>query len=112
MSIANNLAFILLSTFIRAVGASAVWIYSTLLLQLGCPNTMLGRVAATEAAVYTFSEGASALFGGFAFDALDLTENQTAGVLAVIAGMIAVPWMAYAFACGPKEWAKGVDRYT
>lgn len=90
MSLATTLQLVLLSTFVRAIGSSTLWIYSTLLLQLRCPNNVLGRVVAVEAAFYTLTEGSSALFGGLAFDSLHLSENQTAGVLAVVAGTIAV----------------------
>lgn len=97
MAAARKLYMVLAASLVRAVGSATLWIYSTLLLQLRCPNAILGRVSAAEMAFYTICEAVSSLYGGAAFDILGLTLEQTTASLAVLAGFVAAGWIAYAW---------------
>jgi len=97
LAAARRLYMVLVATLVRAVGSATLWIYSTLLLQLRCPNTILGRVSAAEMAFYTICENLSSLYGGAAFDILGMTLEQTTASLAVAAGCVAAGWIAYAW---------------
>ena len=44
-----------LSTMLRSLGSSVLWVYSTLLLQLRVPDGLLGRMLALEVAFFTVS---------------------------------------------------------
>lgn len=96
MAYAQTLFMVLAATLIRAVGSSTLWIYSTLLLQFRCPNSILGRVSATEMAIYTIAEASSSVYGGAAFDIFHFTLQTTVIVLAVLAGAVALFWVGYA----------------
>lgn len=96
MALAHSLAALLGATLVRAVGSATLWIYSTLLLQLRCPNAILGRVSAAEMALYTIAEAASATYGGAAFDLGGMSVSAVTASLAVVAGGVAVWWLAYA----------------
>jgi predicted MFS family arabinose efflux permease len=97
LAAARKLYMVLAATLVRAVGSATLWIYSTLLLQLRCPNTILGRVSAAEMAFYTICEAVSSVYGGAAFDVLGLSLEQTTASLAVIAGFVAAGWIFYAW---------------
>jgi hypothetical protein len=98
MALARSaLSMVLIATLVRSVGSATMWIYSSLLLQLRCPNAILGRVSAAEMAFYTICEAVSSLFGGAAFDVFGLTLHQTTATLAVVAGCVAVGWIGYAW---------------
>jgi hypothetical protein len=97
MAAARKLYLVLIATLIRAVGSATLWIYSTLLLQLRCPNAILGRVSAAEMAFYTVCEAVSSLYGGAAFDLFGFSLEKTTASLAVVAGFVAVGWIAYAW---------------
>jgi len=97
MSLAHTMKLVLAATFVRSVGSSTLWIYSTLLLQLRTPNSILGRISAVEMAWYTVAEAGSSVFGGAAEDVFVMTASQTAGVLAGVAGVLAAGWVAYAW---------------
>ena len=97
MATAKHLSMVLAASFIRSIGSAGMWIYSTLLLQLRCPNAILGRVSAAEMALYTVAEAASSLYGGAAFDVFGLTLEQTSASLAVAAGGVFGGWVVYAW---------------
>jgi predicted MFS family arabinose efflux permease len=96
MAYAQTLFMVLVATLVRAVGSSTLWIYSTLLLQFRCPNSILGRVSATEMAIYTIAEASSSVYGGAAFDVFHFSLQTTVTVLAVLAGGVALFWVGYA----------------
>ena len=55
LTFAPNIYVVLLSTISRSFGSSAIWVYSTLMLQLRVPNALLGRILAVEMAFHTVS---------------------------------------------------------
>jgi len=97
LAAARRLSMVLAATLVRSVGSATLWIYSTLLLQLRCPNAMLGRVSAAEMAFFTVTEAASSLYGGAAFDILGMTLEQTTLSLAILSFVVAAGWIAYAW---------------
>lgn len=102
MALAQGLPLVLAATFVRAIGSATLWIYSSLLLQLRCPNSILARVSATEMALYTVAEAVSSVFGGAAFDVFDFSVQETAAVLAVVGAVVTIGWGAYCFFAEPK----------
>ena len=97
MATARHLSMVLGATFVRGIGSATLWIYSTLLLQLRCPNAILGRVSAAEIALYTVAEALSSLYGGAAFDVFHFSLEETTASLAVAAGVVAAGWLVYAW---------------
>jgi hypothetical protein len=97
MAAAESLTMVLVATLVRSIGSATLWIYSSLMLQLRCPNVLLGRVSAAEMALYTVSEAVSSLYGGVAFDVFHLSLQQTTVTLAVAAGLMAAIWVGYAW---------------
>ena len=95
MATARNLPMVLVATLVRAIGSASLWIYSTLILQLRCPNSMLGRISAAEAAGYAVAEAASSVFGGAALD-LGMSLEALTATLAVVSGLVFVFWVGYA----------------
>ena len=110
MTAARSLVLVLGATFVRAIGSSTLWIYSTLLLQLRCPNAILGRVSAAEMALYTVAEAASSIFGGAAFDLMDMSVRQTTAMLTVAAGVVAGGWTVYAWRRADELGREGARR--
>merc|ERR1711976_97089 len=74
-----------LSTVVRCIGSSIVWIASTLLIQKFTPQNLLGRVSSFDSGVAMFAEALSALAGGMLMDKEDVSAEELSLFLAVIA---------------------------
>lgn len=79
-----------------AAGTDSLCVFSTLLLQLRVPNSVLGRMTALESALQAVAEAASSVFAGAATDVLHLTTHQALAGLTVAAGVAAGMWAAFA----------------
>lgn len=53
LAFAANIFIVLVATIVRSVGSNVVWVYSSLILQVRVPNTLLGRILAVEMAFHT-----------------------------------------------------------
>ncbi|KAL4425671.1 hypothetical protein ABPG75_009687 [Micractinium tetrahymenae] len=97
MLLAPTIWLVLASSVVRSMGSAALWVYSTLLMQKRVPNDFLGRMSAVESAGFTIAETLSSMFGGTAFDVLQLTLQQLLLILTAAALVEAAGWCAYAF---------------
>jgi len=86
-----------LSTVIRAMGSSIVWIASTLLIQKFTPQDLLGRVSSFDSGVAMLAEALSALGGGMLMDKEDISAEELSLFLGVIALCFFFFWSPLAF---------------
>lgn len=95
MSVSTNVYMILLSTVIRAMGSSTLWIYSNLMIQIAAPNDMQGRVFAIEGAIYNICEIASANASAFFYDYLRCTPREVCVVLTIVGSVTTALWAVF-----------------
>jgi MFS family permease len=95
LAAATTLPAVLAASALRAAGSAVVWTYSTLLLQVTVPATLLGRVLAVEGAAYTVAR-VGAVAAGAAIDAGGLSLRASAAGMACVGTVVAVGWAAYA----------------
>jgi len=84
----------LFGMFLRGVGMSIGWVFSTQLLLQLVPGRVRGRVFATEFAIQTLGAAAGSAVGGWAVDAVPLsTIIAVMGVLVLIPAALWVAWI-------------------
>ena len=88
---------LLLFTSVRTMGSSAVWIYSSLLLQKFSSIEMLGRVSAIDTGLSLLSQSVTAyVFGGYFQDNLHLSASFISTVvLGGIGVVVSSCWILY-----------------
>ena len=85
---APSLPIVLLGLFIRYIGGATCWTYSNVMLQIKVPNQLLGRVAATELAIYTLATAIGVWLTGYLLDTIQFLPRQVSiifGVSSIIA---------------------------
>jgi MFS family permease len=80
---------------LRAIGISALWIYSSLLLQLYSDPAYLGRVSAMDYALALVGEASSALVTGRLRDAAGWSPEQVCAWLAGLGAFFCLGWLWY-----------------
>jgi len=95
IGLAPTLLAFLVATFIRGVGGSINWVYSSSMLQMMVPDRYLGRVFAFDIAMFTLGSALSTLWAGWASDTLGLSPYEIALALAVVPFVIAISWLLY-----------------
>jgi MFS family permease len=70
LALAPAIGWVLAATVVRGLGTGAIWVFSTVLLQLTLPDGVRGRVFASEFALLTLTQSLSTLWAGFAADTL------------------------------------------
>jgi MFS family permease len=90
MAVATDVYVVLLATIIRTIGASVLYIYSTLLVQLSFPGPMQGRVFAIERAFYTVCKISSTLFSGVAFERWGYSEGLVCLMLSALGTAVTI----------------------
>lgn len=95
MGWAPILPILLIATFIRGVGGSTNWVYSSALLQMMVPGNLLGRVFAFDIAMFTLASALSTLWVGWARDSLGLSPHQISLALGVVPIMVTIGWLLY-----------------
>jgi MFS family permease len=88
-----SFGMVLLGTTIRGIGGGIIWVFSTQLLLQLVPSHVLGRVFATEFALYTLLSAAGAALAGSGLD----TPLGISGVTWVMAGLILLPGIFWAY---------------
>ena len=90
-------ASLCMSTMIRSIGSSIVWIASTLLIQKFTPENLLGRVSSFDTGFALFMEAISALGGGMLMDQKDISPEKLSLFLGFIALLFFFYWSPLAF---------------
>lgn len=83
----------ILAMLLRHVGGSINWTYSSVLLQRNVEDKFLGRVFATDFAVFTLAIAISVWASGWLLDNTALSPRQLSYFLAVGSMLPAVPWV-------------------
>jgi MFS family permease len=89
----SNFGLVLFGTLLRGVGVGTGWVFSTQLLLQLLPDRVRGRVFATEFALFTLMNAASAAAGGWV---LDGTGLGISGLLWLTAGLVLLPGILWA----------------
>mmetsp|Transcript_24217 Transcript_24217/g.57063 ORF Transcript_24217/g.57063 Transcript_24217/m.57063 type:complete len:543 (+) Transcript_24217:147-1775(+) len=93
----DNFASVCLSTVIRSIGSSVVWINSSLLIQKFTPPELLGRVSSFDSGAALCAEALSALVGAMLMDQKGLSPEGLALILGCIALLFFFVWSPLAF---------------
>ena len=92
ISTLSTFEVVLFGTFLRGLGASICWVFSSQLLLLMLPNRVRGRIFSTEYALFTLANALGAGFGGWAFDNLYITLSQMLWGMAVLTLSFGILW--------------------
>ena len=90
---ASNIAVLLIAVFIRAVGSSTLWTYSSLLLQITATSEMKGRIFAIENSLYCLLGIISIGFCGVLFDYGKLDAYEASVVMLAIGLLAFFLWL-------------------
>lgn len=102
--------FICLSSIVRSIGSSLIWIDSTLLLQKFSPTPLLGRVQSLDFCAALFGEATSALAGGLLMDNMGLSPENLSLILSVMALILFALWSPLALRKMPDGDRKAVEK--
>ena len=89
----SSFTLFLLGTFLRGAGGGIIWVFSTQLLMQQVPNQVLGRVFATEFAIFTLTSAIGAWVAGVALD----SGLGIAGTIGWMAALTLIPGIVWAF---------------
>lgn len=95
MGMVNQFDLICFFSAVRSMGASVVWVNSSLLLQKFSSVDMLGRVTSIEYSTAIFAEALSAVAAGILQDEVGLDAEQVVQWLGVFATVLALFWSIY-----------------
>jgi MFS family permease len=95
LGIAPTLPWYLTGTLVRTVGSGVLWVFSAALLQMIVPDTFRGRVFAFEFALLTLTQSISIFAAGYMMDTGGLDVRQVAIVMAGVAFVMAIIWLAF-----------------
>ncbi len=73
---ANSFAWVVVASFLRALGSGTVWVFSAAMLQGIVDNEYRGRVFSFEFAVLTLAQSISTLWAGVGLDQLHLNVQE------------------------------------
>jgi hypothetical protein len=88
MLFASNIFMVIAAVFLRTLGSSTLWTYSTLMIQVAVPSKLQGRMFALEKAFYTLFSITGVNICSALFDDLHYDEYQT--ILVVIGVSLAM----------------------
>eukprot|EP00298_Acanthocystis_sp_HF-20_P023992 c33964_g1_i1.p1 GENE.c33964_g1_i1~~c33964_g1_i1.p1 ORF type:complete len:481 (-),score=156.66 c33964_g1_i1:2-1444(-) len=91
----KNIILFLIAIFVRSAGSNIIWINSSLLLQFGVPNRILGRILAFEMSLFTLLCGSIQLFTGYCYDVLNLSTQLICFISSVISLVLFIFWVIY-----------------
>ena len=77
----------------RAAASAAIWIKSTILIQLNCEQKVLGRLFATEMAFYTMASSTSMFSSGLLLDEGFCNEWQISQLLVAASIVVSLLWL-------------------
>lgn len=92
VGIAPTLPIAMIGAFLRGVGASINWTYSSVLLQMKVPDRILGRVFALDFAIFTFAMSLSVGLTSLALDQLAIDPRGLSLLLAAGSVLPFVLW--------------------
>jgi hypothetical protein len=95
----------LAATLVRGVGTGALWVFSTVLLQLLVADRLRGRVFAFEFAALTLTQSVSTLWAGYAYDAWGLSLQQIFMVTGIASIVVTAGWIAFQARTAPRNFA-------
>lgn len=84
MLFATNIFIVIVGVFLRTLGSSTLWTYSTLMIQVSVPSKLQGRMFAFEKAIYTLFSITGVNICSALFDDLHYNEHQTISVVVVV----------------------------
>lgn len=100
---ATTFALVAIGIFVRAIGGSCNWTYSTVLIQKTTPDAYLGRVFALDFAGFQLVTVASTLIHG---SLIDIFGHEQIGQIALLTGIVAlfplILWILLIHALGKK----------
>lgn len=105
LALAPSLPWALAATLVRGVGTGALWVFSTVLLQLLVADRLRGRVFAFEFAALTLTQSVSTLWAGYAYDAWGLSLQQIFLVTGLASIVVTVGWVAFQARAAPRHFA-------
>ncbi len=95
LGLSGQLGGVLGSTFVRAFGAGAIWVFSSALLQRIVDRRFLGRVFAFEFAALTLTQSISIVWAGLAQDLLGLDIQQAYMTIGMISVLVTGLWVIF-----------------
>jgi hypothetical protein len=84
MLFASNIFMVIAAVFLRTLGSSTLWTYSTLMIQVAVPSKLQGRMFALEKALYTLFSITGVNICSALFDDLHYNEYQTISVVIAV----------------------------
>jgi MFS family permease len=90
---APSLPVAILAMFVRHMGGSINWTYSSVILQLRTPDSYLGRVFALDFALFTLAMALSVWLSGLVMDNTSLGPRELAIVLGAASLIPLLPWL-------------------
>ena len=94
LGVAPSLPIVLIAGFLRGIGVSLNWTYSSVLLQMEVPDRFLGRVFALDFAIFTLAMSLAVWMTGLALDQFGLDPR---GVAILLAAGSVVPFLVWIF---------------
>jgi MFS family permease len=95
LALAPAIGWVLAATVVRGLGTGAVWVFSTVLLQLILPDGVRGRVFASEFALLTLTQSLSTLWAGFAADTLGWSLSWILASMGVTSIAVTLLWLLF-----------------
>jgi MFS transporter, NRE family, putaive nickel resistance protein len=95
-----NFPVVLLGSVLRGLGVGITWVFSTQLLFMALPNSVRGRVFATEFALQTLATAVSVSVVGPLLDTPGVTTSEVLLGLAVLTLIPGVLWLVWIFGAG------------
>jgi len=95
LSLAPAIGWVLLATVVRGFGTGGIWVFSTVLLQQTLPDSVRGRVFASEFALLTLTQSFSTLWAGYAADALGWSLSWILASAGVASIAVTLLWLLF-----------------
>lgn len=95
LALAPAIGWVLAATVVRGLGTGAIWVFSTVLLQLILPDGVRGRVFASEFALLTLTQSLSTLWAGFAADTLGWSINAILASAGFASIAVTLLWLLF-----------------
>jgi MFS family permease len=93
LALAPTLPWAALSVLLAHFGGAALWVFSTVLLQIEVPDRFRGRVFAAELALVTLTSSVSSYLTGYGLDQAGWSPRRMALVLGVLFCVPGVIWL-------------------
>ena len=90
---ASSVWTVYLGNLFRSAASAAIWIKSTILLQLYTDQKYLGRIFAVEMAFYTMANSFSMFSSGVMLDYDVISEKQTCTLLVGVSIVVCILWV-------------------